>query len=339
MEPFYQVGLGFIDRLCVKPTGGKEELEQWQRADRMVVSCIPNSLTKDIAEAFLYTNSVTCGWNKEARFVEVTQVTPEKLVSNCTGIEGGKTLMERKRRNGVVGPRAFNANSEVEESGSQRGGVVTNNGANLLLGTTRANNGSSVDNIFEMAMEGAKFEVVKFDGTENFRLCQARVKDLLAQQGILKLLQPHKPTSMDDEDWDEHQQRTVGTIRLCLADEIMYHVINLKSPGEAVWTEDVGGFRFGAACERLQLGKRQSRLMRLLWPYWHTTSENRMQGKTLTGIVYMLKAIRIVDGRHMKIDCPKLKKQANEKRDDSSKSMNVVQNDKSDCSDGDMLSV
>ncbi|KAL0387501.1 UNVERIFIED_CONTAM: Retrovirus-related Pol polyprotein from transposon TNT 1-94 [Sesamum radiatum] len=41
----------------------------------------------------------------------------------------------------------------------------------------------------------------------------------------------------------------------------------------------------------------------------------------------------------MKRDCPKLKKQADEKRDDSSKSTNVVQNDGSDCSDGDMLSV
>ncbi|KAK4400677.1 Retrovirus-related Pol polyprotein from transposon TNT 1-94 [Sesamum angolense] len=41
----------------------------------------------------------------------------------------------------------------------------------------------------------------------------------------------------------------------------------------------------------------------------------------------------------MKRDCPKLKKQADEKRDDSSKSANVVQNDDSDCSDGDILSI
>ncbi|KAK4391440.1 Retrovirus-related Pol polyprotein from transposon TNT 1-94 [Sesamum angolense] len=39
---------------------------------------------------------------------------------------------------------------------------------------------------------------------------------------------------MDDEDWEELQQRAAGTICLCLADEIMYHVMNLKSPGE-VW--------------------------------------------------------------------------------------------------------
>ncbi|KAL0387502.1 UNVERIFIED_CONTAM: Retrovirus-related Pol polyprotein from transposon TNT 1-94 [Sesamum radiatum] len=81
-------------------------------------------------------------------------------------------------------------------------------------------------------MTDAKFEVVKFDRTGNFGLWQTRVKDLLAQQGILKVLRPHKPASMDDEDWEELQQRTAGTIRLCLTDEIMYHVMNLKSLGE-----------------------------------------------------------------------------------------------------------
>ncbi|KAK4413408.1 Retrovirus-related Pol polyprotein from transposon TNT 1-94 [Sesamum alatum] len=39
---------------------------------------------------------------------------------------------------------------------------------------------------------------------------------------------------MDDEDWEELQQCATGTMRLCLVDEIMYHVMNLKSPGE-VW--------------------------------------------------------------------------------------------------------
>ncbi|KAL0332845.1 UNVERIFIED_CONTAM: Retrovirus-related Pol polyprotein from transposon TNT 1-94 [Sesamum calycinum] len=83
-----------------------------------------------------------------------------------------------------------------------------------------------------MAMTSAKFKVVKFDGTGNFGLWQTRVKDLLAQQGILKVLRSQKPASIDDEDWEELQQHAAGTIRLCLADEIMYHVMNLKSPCE-----------------------------------------------------------------------------------------------------------
>ncbi|KAL0451878.1 UNVERIFIED_CONTAM: hypothetical protein Slati_1165900 [Sesamum latifolium] len=51
------------------------------------------------------------------------------------------------------------------------------------------------------------FKVVKFDGTGNFGLWQTRVKDLLAQQGILKALRPQKLANMDEEDWEELQQR------------------------------------------------------------------------------------------------------------------------------------
>ncbi|KAE8715810.1 hypothetical protein F3Y22_tig00110160pilonHSYRG00625 [Hibiscus syriacus] len=42
---------------------------------------------------------------------------------------------------------------------------------------------------------------------------------------------------------------------------------------------------------------------------------------------------------HMKRECLKLKKQTDEKRDDSSKSVNMVEDDNSDCSEGDMLSI
>jgi len=48
---------------------------------------------------------------------------------------------------------------------------------------------------------GAKFEVVKFDGHGNFGLWQTRVKDLLAQQRLLKTLKSQKPAKMEDEDW------------------------------------------------------------------------------------------------------------------------------------------
>jgi len=48
---------------------------------------------------------------------------------------------------------------------------------------------------------GAKFEVVKFDGHDNFGLWQMRVKDLLAQQRLLKTLKSQKPAKIEDEDW------------------------------------------------------------------------------------------------------------------------------------------
>jgi hypothetical protein len=51
-----------------------------------------------------------------------------------------------------------------------------------------------------MAPTGTRFEVEKFDGSGNFALWQTRVKDLLAQQGVLKGFQENKPNKMEDED-------------------------------------------------------------------------------------------------------------------------------------------
>ncbi|KAL0293416.1 UNVERIFIED_CONTAM: Retrovirus-related Pol polyprotein from transposon TNT 1-94 [Sesamum radiatum] len=251
-----------------------------------------------------------------------------------------------------------------------------------------------------MAVSGAKFEVVKFDGTGNFELWQTRVKDLLAQQGILKALRPQKPANMDEEDWEELQQRAAGTIRLCLADEIMYHVMNLKSPGE-VWKKLEIQFMSKSITNKLYLKQRlyglkmqegsdlaqhvnvfnqiitdlarldvsiedEDRVMILLcslpFSYEHlvttlTYGKETIKGNQDRGRKFekegsgkrnsrsksrgkkTIHCYKCKEPGHMKRDCPKLKKQADEKRDDSSKSANVVQNDSSDCSDGDMLSV
>jgi len=56
-----------------------------------------------------------------------------------------------------------------------------------------------------MVPTGTRFEVVEFDGIGNFGLWQARVKDLLALQGILKGLQEKKSDEMEDQDWEEMQ--------------------------------------------------------------------------------------------------------------------------------------
>jgi hypothetical protein len=80
-----------------------------------------------------------------------------------------------------------------------------------------------------MAPTGTRFEVEKFSGTGNFGLWQTRVKDLLAQQGCLKALRDAKPAKMDAEDWEELQLQTAGTIRLCLSDQVIYHVMDENS--------------------------------------------------------------------------------------------------------------
>lgn len=81
----------------------------------------------------------------------------------------------------------------------------------------------------------SKFDVVKFNGTGNFGLWQQRVKDLLVQQGLVKALKK-KPEAMSADDWEELQMKAVSTIRLCLADDVMYHVIGDESPA-GVWAK------------------------------------------------------------------------------------------------------
>ena len=51
-----------------------------------------------------------------------------------------------------------------------------------------------------MAPTDTRFEVEKFDGSGNFTMWQTRVKDLLAQQRVLKGLQEKKLGKMEDED-------------------------------------------------------------------------------------------------------------------------------------------
>jgi hypothetical protein len=80
----------------------------------------------------------------------------------------------------------------------------------------------------------AKFDVMKFDGFENFGLWQRHVKDLLVQQGMVKALYGTKPEWMADIDWKELEVKAVATIRLCLRDDVMYHVMDEESLA-AVW--------------------------------------------------------------------------------------------------------
>nr|CAN76612.1 hypothetical protein VITISV_040104 [Vitis vinifera] len=83
-------------------------------------------------------------------------------------------------------------------------------------------------------ISSAKFDVVKFDGFGNFDLWQRRVKDLLVQQGMVKALYGKQPEGMNNMDWKDLEVKVAATIRLCLADDVMYHVMDEESP-TAIW--------------------------------------------------------------------------------------------------------
>lgn len=75
----------------------------------------------------------------------------------------------------------------------------------------------------------AKFEVSRFDGTENFSLWQRRVKDLLAQQGLQKALCDEKLTDITTIDWNEMKEKVAGLIRLCVSGDVINHILDLKN--------------------------------------------------------------------------------------------------------------
>ena len=73
-------------------------------------------------------------------------------------------------------------------------------------------------------------EINKFDGKSNFSLWQARVKDVLIQQGLIDaLLCDEKPTTMEVRDWKRLQMQAVSTIRMYLTDEVVIHVLSETS--------------------------------------------------------------------------------------------------------------
>ena len=61
-----------------------------------------------------------------------------------------------------------------------------------------------------------KFEVEKFDGTNNFGMWQCEVMNVLVQQELDITLED-KPERMLDKDWEKIYRQACGTIHLCLA--------------------------------------------------------------------------------------------------------------------------
>ena len=50
----------------------------------------------------------------------------------------------------------------------------------------------------------------------------------------MKALRGKQPGGMDVRGWKDSETRVVSTIRMCLADEVMYHVMDKESPA-AIW--------------------------------------------------------------------------------------------------------
>ena len=80
-------------------------------------------------------------------------------------------------------------------------------------------------------MQSAKFEIEKFNGKNNFEIWKVKMHDLLVQQGVVKALlgKTKQLASIIDEDWDEMDVRALSSIRLCLADDVLFNIVTEKT--------------------------------------------------------------------------------------------------------------
>lgn len=73
-----------------------------------------------------------------------------------------------------------------------------------------------------------KCSVEKFDGCGNFSLWQIRVKDMLVQQGLIRVLRGRGKlsTAVKDEEWKDLDEKATSTIRMCVADQVLFNIGN-----------------------------------------------------------------------------------------------------------------
>jgi hypothetical protein len=64
------------------------------------------------------------------------------------------------------------------------------------------------------------------------------MQDLLVQQGLKKALagRSKKPTSMTGEDWEDLDARALNIVRLCLADEVLFNIVE-EMTTTGLWTK------------------------------------------------------------------------------------------------------
>ncbi|KAM2354715.1 hypothetical protein ACFX1X_009417 [Malus domestica] len=80
------------------------------------------------------------------------------------------------------------------------------------------------------SVSSAKVDIEKFDG-DNFGIWQLKMRALLVQQGLLKMLKGVKALSKSwtDEEKEDIMELALGTILLILYNEVLCEVSNIKS--------------------------------------------------------------------------------------------------------------
>jgi hypothetical protein len=76
-------------------------------------------------------------------------------------------------------------------------------------------------------MQSLKFEVETFRSKRKFELWKLKMRDLLVQQGLQKTLigKSKKPTAKTNGEWEDLDAKSLSTICLCLADDVLFNIV------------------------------------------------------------------------------------------------------------------
>ena len=76
-----------------------------------------------------------------------------------------------------------------------------------------------------MALEEGKVRIEKFDGSD-FGFWKIQIEDYLYQKKLYLPLTGQKPTDMEQSEWDLLDRQTLGVIRLTLAKNVAFNIMN-----------------------------------------------------------------------------------------------------------------
>ena len=85
-----------------------------------------------------------------------------------------------------------------------------------------------------IASSNIKADFGKFDGKRNFSLWQQKMKDLLVQNRIYKVLVRKRLKKISVEDWEELDEIGFSIIRMCLVDEVLPEISTETTP-KGLW--------------------------------------------------------------------------------------------------------
>ena len=106
-------------------------------------------------------------------------------------------------------------------------------------------------------MAGAKFDVEKFNGENDFNLWRMKMKALLVHQGLGKALEGRGklPASLTKDEKDEILDKAHSTILLCLGDEVLREVSD-ETIASSLWLKLESLYMTKSLTNRLYLKKR-----------------------------------------------------------------------------------